>query len=472
MAFDSAGAGFSRGFARGAGIRLQKQEMQSQKEAREQARLAEQGRELRESLAQAREQSLVGFRQAVELATKASESGATDQQIATIKQMAAASLASFATTAQGLRQQAAQAGAPPELVTQLPDGLAFVQENMPMFDAAVETGRLGTASAVGAREGQQQVSEAESIARALTQSSGREVTVDSVARAMNLIPQDPEPERVGQRVVRGIGEAEVFRDKGTNQLFVQDAQGNRTVIGSSDLTTPTARQEQGGPGSFDPRTQSQQGEDVQAFQNSAISFSGAIQTATELAQIAAETPEALGAPGTIIRVGNEFARTAQALGSMLGVDVGIERPMENFDFSKFRGAAIENQAFRAGIYSIALATAVAEQGSRPSDKDVQFILDQLAASTADPKAFGRVIGTFVERLDRRIRTTARVKNIPQEIQDSAFVEMDAALSQFREMGATGTAGFDDLAAQAEAAIAAGDLEKAEELIRQIESGNN
>jgi hypothetical protein len=281
--------------------------------------------------------------------------------------------------------------------------------------------------------------------------------------------QSPEIERVGQRLVRGLGEAEVFRDRSTNSLFVQDSTGRRRLVSSADLTTPPERVEQGGPGAFDPRTQSQVGADVQKFQDSAIGFTGAVQTASDLMSIAKSSPESLGAPGSVLRLGNEFARTAVSLGGMLGVDIGADRDPASFDYSKFRGAAIENQAFRAGIFSIALATAVADQGARPSDRDVQLIIDQLAGGTADPQAFARTMGGFVERLDRRIRTTARVKQIPKDVQDAAFSEFDAALSGFRaSLPSTTRAedleGFDKLSPADQAALRALPPEQLERLI--------
>jgi len=225
------------------------------------------------------------------------------------------------------------------------------------------------------------------------------------------------------------------------------------IISSSPIDR-VQRTETGGPGAFSGKTPSQEGAAIEEFQNAAIGGLSAIQTGGELLQIAADTPEALGAPGTIVRAGNEFLRTAEALGGLMGVDVGADRGADDFTFEGFSGnlrnTAIESQAFRSGIYGIAFAAAVAEQGSRPTDKDIQAFIDQIAGSTADPLAFRRTIGTFVNRIDRRLRSTAAIKGIPEEISARAFGEIDSALTQFGQAGRSpveNLPGFEDMSAE-------------------------
>lgn len=212
-----------------------------------------------------------------------------------------------------------------------------------------------------------------------------------------------------------------------------------------------SRVEQGEPGAFDPKTKSQQGQDVQEFEDAVIGGVSAIQTGTELLNIATTTPDALGAPGNIFRFGNEMLQTGEALGRAMGIDVGADRSVDEFTFNGFSGnmrdLAIENQAFRSGVYGIAFAAAVAEQGTRPTDKDIQAYIDQIAGSTADPKAFARTLQTFVGRVDRRLRNTANVKEIPQEVRDRAFQTLDRSLVGFNQFFADpleGIPGTDEL----------------------------
>jgi len=193
------------------------------------------------------------------------------------------------------------------------------------------------------------------------------------------------------------------------------------------------RQETGPPGAF-TGTQSQQGADIKDFRDAAIGAVGAIQKGSNLLKIAQSTPEALGKPGNIARFGNSMIQTAVGLGKMFGVDVGADRDVDSFTFDGFQGnlknVAIESTKFRAGVYGIAFAAAVAEQGTRPTDKDIQQFIDQIAGSSSDADAFAATIRQFVGGMDRKLRTTATVKGIPQQVQDQAFGALDKALDGF------------------------------------------
>lgn len=268
----------------------------------------------------------------------------------------------------------------------------------------------------------------------------------SSSNVADLVPRETDGDvtRIGQRVVRQLGtEAEIYQDAEGRPFYYTDAAGSRQYVSSGDLSTPPERQETGGPGAFDPRTRAQQGQAVTAFQDAAIGATGAVQIASELAQISQATPEALGAPGLILRVGNEFVRTGEALGRMLGTDVGADRDIGGFNFDSFSGdmrrAAVESQAFRAGVYGVAFAAAVAEQGTRPTDRDIQAFIDQIGGSTADPQGFARTLQQFVGRINRRVRTIANVKQIPAEIQQSAYAELDPALAEFEGLFGGGAA---------------------------------
>jgi hypothetical protein len=419
--FDSAGAGFSRGFASGRQIKANKQAARSEEQAAK-------TKQFKETLDAAREQSLDTFTQFSDLARQVAERGGTEDEIGEFRRGAQAALATYGQTLEQIRAQATNLGQDGSVV---PSGQDFVNQHIGVFDAAVKAGSMMTPGQTGARTAQEKMAEAKAVADEFG------VPAERVAAAMGIVPGQ-NIARVGQRVVKDMGEAEVFLDEDTNELFVQDAEGNRTVLPSDALTTPIERSETGGPGSFDPRTQSQLGEATSNFQSAAVGSSVAIQSAAGLLAIAKESPEALGAPGTILRIGNEFVRTAVSLAQMFprpeNREVAPERNMENFNFENFKGqmreTAIESQAFRSGVFGIAFAAAVADQGTRPTDKDIQAFIDQIGGSTADPEGFARTIKTFVERIDYRLRATARVMKIPADVQEPAFAEIDSALEEF------------------------------------------
>lgn len=260
----------------------------------------------------------------------------------------------------------------------------------------------------------------------------------------------------------------------TETVNFSDAQGNvrltalkgspewRSAINDPNLfaTGPVSQRqriEQGGPGSFDGRTTSQFGDDVKVFQDQSIAATQSIRTSADLLKIARENPAALGTPGGIARFGNNAIQTAKALGAMMGVDIGQPPNFETFDYGAFRNTAIDSTEMRSGIFNIAFAAAVAEQGTRPTDKDIQAFIDQIAGSTSDPVAFARTIQTFNERLSRRIRTTARIKGIPEGVRSLVFQELDAALGETKTYSdsadPTQIPGYDELTPEEQAELA-------------------
>jgi hypothetical protein len=197
------------------------------------------------------------------------------------------------------------------------------------------------------------------------------------------------------------------------------------------------------------KTPSQAGRNIVDFEDTVIGAVGAVQTGTELLKISLSDPSALGKPGAIAKFGNEMLITAIAFGDMAGIELDPQRDLRAFNFDSFNAGpmkqiAIESTAFRAGIYGIAFASAVAEQGTRPTDKDIQQFIDQVGGNSSDPKAFRRTITQFMERQDRRLHTIANVKNIPEQVKQRAFKDWDAAYSEFKSIGQSTAEGVEAL----------------------------
>ena len=160
-------------------------------------------------------------------------------------------------------------------------------------------------------------------------------------------------------------------------------------------------------------------------------------SATELVKISYKDPAGLGKSGAIVSFGNEIAATAKNLMNLAG-----EPPLPasetqkqasgkegDWDWSaldkeaKKLGMAPEAAArFKSGIYSIAFSAAVGEQGSRPSDKDIQQYIDIYGGGITDAKVFRATIATAMRRQYNMLKFTAELN---PEIQDSA-----AALAVF------------------------------------------
>lgn len=181
--FTSAGAGFSQGFATGRNIRQNAKALKQQ----ERAQQAQAAQAMRENFAKARQDALKGFQLASQAAKEAAASGADDAAINQLRVTAAASLGAFARTAQELRARAVASGAGEDVLSQLPDPVAFVKQNMPLFDSAVQVGRSQTPAAQGAQAAEEQTALVERIAENLG------IPVEQAAQAAGLAPAPTTP---------------------------------------------------------------------------------------------------------------------------------------------------------------------------------------------------------------------------------------------------------------------------------------
>ena len=181
-----------------------------------------------------------------------------------------------------------------------------------------------------------------------------------------------------------------------------------------------------------------------AFQDGVIGAVGAVQTGTELL-IASETnPEALGVPGGFMRFGSNLVSGAKAIADWAGYEKLSLDDTENqtmgssaFDYSKLDTdklgiSGAEAEKFRAGIYGIAFAAAVAEQGTRPTDKDIQQFIDQIGGRATSAQSFRETIVQFMRRQDRRLKTIADVKQIGPVDRGAAFKAWKPAFRAFME----------------------------------------
>ncbi len=250
-----------------------------------------------------------------------------------------------------------------------------------------------------------------------------------------------------------IAKAEDYRKSGrTAQKFIDrdgnpvqgsmDKQGNYYDSSGKQRTDITPIAPAATQAELGALTRTQAGKNVADFQDTVVGAVGSVQTATELLKISFDTPSALGKSGALTNFANEMVATAKAIIFTAGYkeikvsdrklqDIGAEAfNWESLDLSRMRLTAVEAVAFKAGIFGIAFAAAVSEQGTRPTDVDIQQFIDQVAGRTTDPISFRRTIAQFMRRQDRRLRTIANVKGIPKDAQTAAFGEWDVAYAKF------------------------------------------
>lgn len=227
-------------------------------------------------------------------------------------------------------------------------------------------------------------------------------------------------------------EGEAFIEERFNPdsgVFEEISRGPRSLV---------QRQETGGPGAFSGTT-SQKFKKREEFRASVVNTSLAIDKATDLVKLAKAEPGTIGTPGAIFSFGNNFLRTADAIFTELlpGQDLTVDFGPDDMDWSSFkdgrlRELAASNAQFRAGVFSIAFAAAVAEQGSRPSDKDVEGKIREIAGDSSDVLSFTPTISNFIRNIDSRVRKTARVGNFQQSFLDSVLPELDRSMAAFNQ----------------------------------------
>ena len=105
---------------------------------------------------------------------------------------------------------------------------------------------------------------------------------------------------------------------------------------------------------------------------------------------------------------------------------------DKIDLDKLGVAGAEAEKFRAGVYGIAFAAAVAEQGTRPTDKDIQQFIDQIGGRATSAQSFRETIAQFMRRQDRRLKTIAKVKGIQDSDRAAAFESWTPAFRSFME----------------------------------------
>ncbi len=154
------------------------------------------------------------------------------------------------------------------------------------------------------------------------------------------------------------------------------------------------------------------------------------QSATELVKISYEGPAALGKSGAIVTFGNELVSTARSLVDLAGKAAlpPTETKLQDAGYEAFDWGATDKEIktlgltaaqaaqFKSGIYSIAFSAAVGEQGSRPSDKDIQQYIAIYGGNITDPNAFIATIDTAMTRQYNMLKNTAALN---PEITDSA-----------------------------------------------------
>src|SRR3990167_9187434 len=216
--------------------------------------------------------------------------------------------------------------------------------------------------------------------------------------------QEPtEIERVGQRNVRGGGEAEIFRDEGSNRLFYQDENGNRTFVGSSDLTTPTERSE--------GRTGEIQSSELVNLREQETATRSVINYVGDALNMLSENNDVNTVVARSAGLVNSIKQEATALGRELGINVS--QFIEPGTYSgTFDALGIKNAQMRSLMTALAWKKLQSEGGTAAttSAAEMKRALEEIGASSSDADGMAQVLLDVAVRADRDYRTRYQVLN--------------------------------------------------------------
>jgi hypothetical protein len=193
-----------------------------------------------------------------------------------------------------------------------------------------------------------------------------------------------------------------------------------------------------------------------AFRQKVVQAATGAKSATEMVKISYRSPAAMAKSGAIITFGNEVYKTAKNLVEVVGRPElpASETEKQRQGVTAFDWSGVDKQItklgllpsdaanMRSGLYSLAFSAAVGEQGSRPSDKDIQAYIEIYGGGITDAKAFRSTIGMAMRRQYNMLKFTADAN---PEITNSAaaLAVFEAPYKEFLQALGSDVAGTTD-----------------------------
>jgi hypothetical protein len=214
------------------------------------------------------------------------------------------------------------------------------------------------------------------------------------------------------------------QDWSENTIVQRDSEGKLSRI---DRPTGLSAEDLAARGSA--MTGAQEGGLARDFRQNAQGAAEAANMGATLLMNAGNNPTSLGVPGSMVRWAGNLVTGMRTLADYAGYEYAAGTTKEDllmqqegytadWDWSKvnWKGLGIDEagaaaERFRAGVYGIAFASAVAVQGTRPTDKDIQQFIDQIGGTATNPKGFMDTIYQFMDQLDYRLDTIATSSGI-------------------------------------------------------------
>jgi hypothetical protein len=168
---------------------------------------------------------------------------------------------------------------------------------------------------------------------------------------------------------------------------------------------------------------------TQKFRTQAQSLAVNAATATELVDLVNRSPEALAKSGALVTFGSEAYTLAKNLMNLVNeppLPAEETKLQDGGNINAWDWSELDKQVnklgilpvdaarMKAGLYSLAFSAAVGEQGSRPSDKDIQAYISIYGGEITNPDAFK---GTIAQAMRRSRNTLYFMAEMNPEIQN-------------------------------------------------------
>jgi hypothetical protein len=176
-------------------------------------------------------------------------------------------------------------------------------------------------------------------------------------------------------------------------------------------------------------------------------------SATEAVEISFRSPAALAKSGNIVKFGDELFSTVNNLVDLIGSpelpdsetvkqrqgsEADWDWDVTDKELSKLKLTGEDAARMKSVIYSLAFSAAVGEQGSRPSDKDIQAYIEIYGGTVTRGRAFRAVIDQALRRQRNLLRFAAAAN--PEADADAALAMFDTEYQKFQDALAGGSGG--------------------------------
>lgn len=218
------------------------------------------------------------------------------------------------------------------------------------------------------------------------------------------------------------------KEQGGTLVTLQPPGGGQTITRRRDseevdqllqqgYTVAPSRQqvEQGEPGSFGPAGKTE----VRQLRDKMAAAESFVNTAHDAINLLEENPDINTLTAGASSLVNDLQQEVKAFARNSGLEIEPSVLNENTYNDSFDRLGIDNRRMKSLITSLAFKAAAAsgQTGRGVSDRDVRRFIEEVGATSSDPRAFAATLTDLAERTIRDVRINARTRGMDVEDMD-------------------------------------------------------